>query len=182
MANDLISDITKGCPFGVVEYPSGYLYASKTKTDLDIVIAKTGETTGLFLMRGSKEYRNVKSNYTRYGYQYLVAEKFGIRLARWMKRTGKRVFAHKFVSPKYRWTALDMHQCEKKVRDEFSNGFFTEGEKLGITRPEDGWLYPGPLRMHIDKNGVLIALDPEKMIPYQVMHTFVDSMRLERLP
>lgn len=179
LARDLISTGGHGCPFGDIWDPSGFLYASHKKTDEEILVGCTGESTGLYLMRGSKEYRKLKSGYPKYGYQYDVAEKFGIRLARWMKRTGKRVFATKFSCSKDKWTALNVHQCEKKVLDALSCGFFIEGEKLGITNWKERFVKDHSLFLGVTDCGVVAAYDPKRIMPRSLMSDYMYLVGLE---
>jgi hypothetical protein len=185
LANQL-SASSMPCPFGDGYHPSGYLCASHKKTHMEIIVHESNKSTGLYLMRGSKEYLGAELNFgsyrlSNYSYQYWLAEKMGIRLAKWMHRTGGRVFASKFSSPKQKWTALDMHMCKRKVLDEVSRGFFQEGNKLGMTSPEEGWLVNGPLLVALTSEGVVAAYDPENKMPRELIHRFMESIALEKM-
>lgn len=180
LADQLAADITKGCDYIGYER-SGSLYASYTKTDLQVLVDETQELTDFYLMRGSIEYYRSKNTYSKHSYEYWVAEKLAVRLARWMKRTGQRIYAYKFESPKDRWNLIHMHQCGKRLRDDFTSSFFREGERIGLNTQEDSWRHPTPLIVGICMQGVLIAFDPERLIPSSVMQDFMDSLRLEGL-
>lgn len=189
MSEELVNQLSTSlipCPFGDGYYPSGYLCASHKQTDLEILVYGSDKPTGLYLMRGSKEYQIASFNFGsyyrgKYHYQYWLAERMGRRLARWMHRTGIRVFASKFEAPKGKWTALYMHQCKKKLLDEISYGFFQEGKKLGLSSPEDAWLVNGPLQVALTDKGVVAVYDPGKKMPRELIHLFMDSIDLEKM-
>ena len=180
LADKLSGDITKGCDYLGYDR-SGSLYASYTKTDMQVLVNETQELIDLYLMRGSIEYYRSKNTYSKYSYEYWVAQKLAVRLARWMKRTGQRIYAYKFQSPKDRWNLIHMHQCEKRLRNDFSSSFFMEGQKIGLNTREDSWRDPTPLIVDICMEGVLIAFDPDQVIPRSVMRDFMDSLTLEGL-
>lgn len=154
---------------GLYEDYGDYILISKTDSGVEIIV--DGQSTGYFIMRGSKlclsgrYHMNIPRSHE---YEYAVAEKLGKTIARKLIRERKHFFTIDFRTKhnprhpfKHRYWSLGHYKSEECFLGCLREGFVSEYTKITKNKLENYWDNSGDLDINFFGGLLSVALAVE---------------------